>query len=223
MKLQDNKPFALLFLDVDSFKRINDNFTHWHGGDTVLVEVARRIQSTLASEPRSMAVRLSGNEFVIMLDYMDEEDVAMYTLALQLLLQAPVNCGVQELYLTLSIGAAMSLTGYTNAEEMLQDADMAMHRAKAGSKARSCFFTLNIREEIRRNMRVESELRRALSENELTLHYQPKALLKTGAITGFEALVRWNHPKRGLIGPGEFHPHCRGERTHSPHRPLDDV
>jgi diguanylate cyclase (GGDEF)-like protein/PAS domain S-box-containing protein len=205
LKLKDDRPFALLFLDVDSFRRINDSFTHWHG-DTVLVEVARRIQSTVASEPSSLAVRLSGDEFVIMLDYMSEEDVGMYTLALQIMLQAPVACGEQELYLTVSMGAAMSMTGYANAEDMLQDAEMAMYRAKMAGKATSCFFTLNLREEVRRNMRVESELRQALAENELTLHYQPKVLLKTGEIIGFEALVRWNHPKRGLIGPGEFIP-----------------
>ncbi len=217
---QNKHSFAVLFVDFDAFKRINDNFGHWHG-DRVLVELARRIEKSLEARPRtpgaelnsaastSLAARLGGDEFVVLLDNAEQEDASAYAGRLHRLLEAPVRCGDQDLILSASVGIAMGLSGYRKAEDLLQDADVAMYRAKAGGKAQSCFFSSSMKDAVRARMRVEVDLRRAVERQdarELFMVYQPKVLLSTGAITGFEALVRWNHPTRGMVPPDEFIP-----------------
>ena len=216
----DKRSFAVLFIDFDAFKRINDNFGHWHG-DRVLVEFARRIEKSLEPRPGagslahppagggSLAARLGGDEFVVLLDNAEQEDAAAYAARLHRLLESPVHCGEQDLILSASVGIAMGLSGYVKAEDLLQDADLAMYRAKAGGKAQSCFFSSSMKDAVRARMQVEVDLRRAVERHdaqELFMVYQPKVLLSTGAIIGYEALVRWKHPTRGLVPPDEFIP-----------------
>jgi diguanylate cyclase (GGDEF)-like protein/PAS domain S-box-containing protein len=217
---KDKRSFAVLFIDFDAFKRINNNFGHWHG-DRVLVEFARRIEKSLEARPgtvgaktdslpcNNIAARLGGDEFVVLLDNAEQEEAAAYAARLHRLLEAPVHCGEQDIILSASVGIAMGLSEYVKAEDLLQDADLAMYRAKEGGKAQSCFFSSSMKDAVRSRMRVEVDLRRAVERqdgHELFMVYQPKVLLSTGAITGFEALVRWKHPTRGMVPPDEFIP-----------------
>jgi diguanylate cyclase (GGDEF)-like protein/PAS domain S-box-containing protein len=204
----NGRTFAVLILDLNLFKRINDSFGQ-STGDEVLIEVGRRLESTLGTAPGSIAVRTSGDEFAILIDGIATvEDAVTYANLLPLILEQSITCQGEQLTVSASIGLAMGDEGYSSPEKILEDADVAMHQAKESGKGNCVVFGAHMRERTRRRVQLERDLRDAVAGNQLTLHYQPKVLLETGTILGFESLVRWIHPTRGTISPGELIPYA---------------
>ena len=201
---RDSSLVAVLFLDLDGFKDINDTLGH-AVGDQLLQSVAKRLESCVRA-PDTVS-RQGGDEFVVLLHEVQHPDDA--AIAASRLLSAVARThiiGQRELHITASIGASIYPDDGLDAETLIQNADTAMYQAKATGR-RSCRFfapEMNIRAAERQS--IEEDLRRALERNEFTLHYQPKISLETGAITGAEALLRWSHPTRGLVPPREFIP-----------------
>jgi diguanylate cyclase (GGDEF)-like protein/PAS domain S-box-containing protein len=203
-KRRANYIFALLFLDLDRFKAIDDGLGHTLG-DRLLVAFARRLE-TLLRDGDTIA-RLGGDEFTILLDDIaDASDVSLVANRIQKALQSPFNLGEHEVFVTASIGIALNASDYTQAEELLRDADIAMYRAKALGKARYEIFDSAMYTQATKLMRLEMDLRRAIERQELLIHYQPIVSLSTGKIIGFEALVRWQHSQHGLVSPAQFIP-----------------
>jgi diguanylate cyclase (GGDEF)-like protein/PAS domain S-box-containing protein len=196
--------FAVLFLDIDRFKVVNDSLGHV-SGDRLLVTIARRLE--LALRPGDSVARLGGDEFTILLDDLRDEAAAQRVAErIQRELMAPFHIAGQELYASCSIGIALSSTGYTKPEDVLRDADTAMYRAKAGGRARHMLFDTAMHQRAVLVLQTEADLRRAVEREELRLQFQPIVSLSSGRITGVEALVRWEHPERGRVSPGEFIP-----------------
>ena len=195
--------FAVLFLDLDRFKNVNDSLGHTVG-DGLLIALSRRLQNCL--RPSDVVARLGGDEFAILLNDIGAQTSDAVSLAerLQQELMQPFNLGGHEVFTTASIGIALSTTGYDTPEAVLRDADTVMYRAKAQGKARHAVFDQNMHARVVALLRLENDLRRAVERNELRLQYQPIVCLESGYISGFEALVRWQHPELGLIQPGEF-------------------
>ena len=194
--------YAILFLDLDRFKRINDSLGHT-AGDELLKETARRLKYTV--HPTDTVARLGGDEFVVLLgDLRRAEDATGVADRLQKALREPFDLHGQQLYTTASIGLLINPKGYESPEELLRDADTAMYRAKEGGRARHAVFDTEMRDQAVSVLRLETDLRRAVLENEFIVQYQPTVALQSGRVTGFEALVRWDHPERGLLGPQEF-------------------
>ncbi len=205
-KRNPERRFSLLFVNIDRFRVVNDSLGH-SAGDSLLVEIARRLEATL--RPGDSLARVGGDEFVALAeDVADHHAAVACAERLQAVLAQPFIVAEQELVLSCSIGILLSSELYERAEDMLQDADVAMLRAKRSGKARFHVFQEDMRSNATRQLQVENDLRRALAENrgEVQVHYQPIIDLQTGRIAGFEALVRWNAPGRGLISPAEFIP-----------------
>jgi len=195
--------FAVLFLDVDRFKVINDSLGHV-AGDQFLVQLARIIAATIRRPEHTLA-RLGGDEFAILLDDIDKRDAATRVAErIFQALQSPIRIGSQEIFSSVSIGIAFSASEYLEAEEVLRDADTAMYQAKTTGKARSQVFDDSMHTRALRLLKLEHSLRRAVERHEFVLHYQPIVVLEDAKVAGFEALVRWEHPERGLISPSEF-------------------
>ncbi len=205
--------FAVFFIDVDRFKVINDSLGHL-AGDEVLVELTRRLQQSLRSTDtvaRFTAgytlARLGGDEFTVLLDGVGQvSDVQSIADRLLTAASRPFRLQGRDVAISISMGIVMSAAGYGRAEEMLRDADTAMYRAKALGKARCEIFDASMREAADERMLVESDLRQAIERQEFQLHYQPIVTLGGERLCGFEALLRWQHPLRGLIGPDQFVP-----------------
>ncbi len=196
--------FAVLFLDLDRFKVINDSLGHTIG-DQLLVEIARKLQTCL--RPGDTVARLGGDEFTILLeDIKDVSDATHLANQIQQELTLPFNLNGQEVFTTASIGIALSKTSDRQPEDLLRDADIAMYRAKALGRARHEVFDMTMHTRAVALLQLETDLRQAVNRQEFLLHYQPIVSLSTGQITGFEALVRWQHPARGLVSPLEFIP-----------------
>jgi len=196
--------FAVVFLDVDRVKLVNDSLGHG-AGDALLVAVARRIEESLRAG--DSAARVGGDEFAILIDDLpDPADAIRVVTRIQEALQMPVLLEGQEIFPTASIGIAFLREGYERAEEMMRDADTAAYAAKASGGARYQIFDKAMHERAVARLQTETELRRAIDRQELRAHYQPLVSLVTGRVVGFEALVRWQHPARGLVMPGEFIP-----------------
>jgi diguanylate cyclase (GGDEF)-like protein/PAS domain S-box-containing protein len=194
--------FAVLFLDLDRFKNVNDSLGHV-AGDQLLVEVSRRLERCV--RPGDTAARLGGDEFTVLLeDVKDGSDASQVAERIQAQLRQPVVIGGQEVYSTASIGIALSETGYERTEDILRDADIAMYRAKSRGGARHDVFDRAMHARAVALLRMDSDLRRAIERNEFVVYYQPIVGLRDGRISGFEALVRWNHPVQGLLLPAEF-------------------
>ena len=199
-----NYLFAVLFLDLDRFKVINDSLGH-QAGDKMLVAIANRLQASV--RPGDTVARVGGDEFAILLkDLTDIGHVSSIANQLQTELQQPLQLAGQEVLTTASIGIAVSMLWYDYPEDILRDADIAMYRAKAQGKARCVVFNKTMHRHAVNRLQLETDLRRAISRQELRLYYQPIVSLATGQISGFEALVRWQHPTRGLVSPAEFIP-----------------
>ena len=194
---------AVYFLDLDRFKRINDSLGHG-AGDAVLREVAERLASVV--RPEDTVARFGGDEFTILCESVGGvlEAVAIAD-RLQRPLRNPLSLGGAELRLSASIGVALvEADDNGDGQHLIEDADAAMYRAKERGGARTELFDSAMRENAVRAMRIEQELQRALEDGELRLHYQPSVDLATWQVVGAEALVRWEHPKRGLIVPDRF-------------------
>ena len=194
--------FAVLFLDLDRFKNINDSLGHVIA-DQLLVEIGQKLGATL--RPEDMVARFGGDEFVILLD--DIQDVGDATQVADRIheeLVNPFNLDGNEVFTSTSIGIALSMQDYDLPEDCLRDADTAMYRAKALGKARHEVFDRRMHDDAVAVLQLETDLRRAVERGEFRVHYQPIVSLESGRISGFEALIRWQHPERGLLGPVEF-------------------
>jgi diguanylate cyclase (GGDEF)-like protein/PAS domain S-box-containing protein len=196
--------FAVLFLDLDRFKMINDSLGH-SLGDQLLVAIARQLERALRAG--DTVARLGGDEFAILLNDLAHFDDAI-RVADRVLneLKLPFNLDGHEVFTSASIGIALSNNRYETAEDVLRDADTAMYRAKAEGKARYEVFDMVMHARVVALLQLENDLRRAIERAEFCLHYQPIVTLADGRVRGFEALVRWQHPERGLVRPGEFIP-----------------
>ncbi len=196
--------FAVMFLDFDRFKLINDSLGH-SAGDEFLVQVSKRIKESL--RPHDIVARLGGDEFAVLAQHLEHERSAV-TLADRILsaMRLPFHVAQTELMTSASIGITFSALGYANSEDVLRDADTAMYKAKARGKARYELFDASLHTEVANRLRLEGELRRAIDEGQLSVAYQPLVDLNNGHISGFEALVRWAHPQDGSISPGAFLP-----------------
>jgi diguanylate cyclase (GGDEF)-like protein/PAS domain S-box-containing protein len=196
--------FAVLFLDLDRFKVINDSMGHMMGDD-LLVAIARRLKT--CTRPGDTIARLGGDEFTILLDDIeDEQEASLVADRIHEELSLPFNLDGQRVYVTASIGIALGADGYRKPEELLRDADTAMYRAKMLGKARHVVFDKAMHARAVAQLQLESDLWQVIERNQLVLHYQPMVELGSGRVIGLEALVRWNHPQRGLIMPAQFIP-----------------
>jgi len=196
------RQFAVFFIDLDRFKLINDSLGHL-SGDRLLLEVARRLEAVLRAS--DIVARLGGDEFMILVEELsDPNDAFLLAQQIQDVLRKQFDIDGHELFISASIGIALSGTGYTRPEAMMRDADAAMYRAKAKGKARSEVFDKEMHTQGVKRLQLETELRRAIERDEFTIRYQPIINLDTLQIAGFEALVRWQHPERGLLSPSEF-------------------
>jgi diguanylate cyclase (GGDEF)-like protein/PAS domain S-box-containing protein len=203
--------FAVLFLDLDGFKMINDSLGHLVG-DQLLVGVASRLEKCLRATDTvarlgdgCIVARMGGDEFTVLLDDLKHPDDAKQAAErLMKAVTAPFMLGGREVFTSISIGIALSNTSYEQAEDILRDADTAMYRAKSLGKARYEIFDADMRASVVARLQLEMDLRRALEHGEFHNVYQPIVSLAAGQIVGFEALLRWQHPTRGLLGPEEF-------------------
>jgi diguanylate cyclase (GGDEF)-like protein/PAS domain S-box-containing protein len=205
--------FAVLFLDLDRFKVVNDSLGHIVG-DQLLVAIARRLENCLRSHDTVARLgtdhtlaRLGGDEFTILLeDVKHVSDALRAAERIQQQLALPFDLNGHEVFSSASIGIATGTTGYESPAAVLRDADTAMYRAKAMGGARFEVFDSEMRDLAVARLQLETDLRRATERQEFYLHYQPIVLLESGKTTGFEALIRWRHPYRGLVAPEEFIP-----------------
>src|SRR5882724_34656 len=203
-KLRPGHLFAVLFLDLDRFKNINDSLGHTHG-DLLLVAFAQRLEGLL--RPTDTLARFGGDEFAVLLSGIGDGEAAVCIAErVQKELELPFELDKSSSFTTASIGIAFSSTGYDRPEDILRDADTAMYRAKERGKARFEVFDQAMHARAMSRLRLESDLRLAVERNEFCVHYQPIITLESGRIAGFEALVRWEHPQRGRVMPGEFIP-----------------
>ena len=193
--------FAVLFLDFDHFKVINDSLGH-EVGDKLLIDVSRRLADCLR-EVDTIA-RLGGDEFTILLEDCNPERAGEVVERLQATFLQPFSYEDHRLFVTASIGVVHSGVGYERPEEVLRDADIAMYRAKVHRAGQYQVFDQAMREGAVRRLALETELREALERQELEVYYQPILSLADGSLHGFEALLRWQHPERGLLLPAEF-------------------
>jgi diguanylate cyclase (GGDEF)-like protein len=203
-KRRPNYLFAVLFLDLDRFKMINDSLGHV-AGDELLTATAQRLKKSLRTA--DTVARLGGDEFAILLDGVESNNAVLHIAErVQEDLIQPHYIRGQEVFTTASIGITLSSTGYESAETILRDADTAMYRAKQNGKARYELFDREMHANAVAMLRLESDLRRALARDELVVFYQPIVSLNEEKISGFEALVRWQHPTHGLMPPNDFIP-----------------
>ncbi len=198
-------PVGVLFLDLDHFKLINDSMGH-HAGDELLQAVAPRLRTHL--RPGDIVARFGGDEFGILVDRLADEDEAVAIAErVATTFAEPYPMGGAEHFVTASVGVAVAHPGGTDpvdAEMMIRDADAAMYRAKERGRARCELFDAEMRARATHRLEVERELRNGLEHQELVLHYQPMVTLGSGEVTGLEALLRWQHPERGLLDPQDF-------------------
>jgi diguanylate cyclase (GGDEF)-like protein len=196
--------FAVLFVDLDHFKVVNDSFGHL-AGDELLVEVARRLAGCLRSV--DTLARLGGDEFALLLEEVREpSDAARVAERLQVALRGPMTIRESEVFTSASIGIALSGPVDDASQHLLRSADLAMYRAKEHGRGRFEVFDPQMHTVAMERLRMEMDLRRAIERDQLLLHYQPVVSLSTGGVVAVEALVRWQHPERGLIPPLEFIP-----------------
>ncbi len=201
-KSHPHRQYAVLLLDFDRFKIVNDSLGHSEGDD-LLKQFARRLESCIRVD--DLAAHLSGDEFAVLLSDIDgKEDAVRIAGRIQDNLRNSFIIAGREVFLTASAGIAFSTEGYSCAEDILRDADIAMYRAKAKGKSQYQIFDPAMHEQASKHLQFETEMRQAVERGEFQLYYQPIVELNTKNLIGFEALVRWNHPTRGIVPPLEF-------------------
>ncbi|HZU77652.1 MAG TPA: diguanylate cyclase, partial [Dehalococcoidia bacterium] len=200
--LRYRRSVAILFIDMDHFKDVNDTLGHL-AGDQLLVAVARRLRECVRAQ--DTVARLGGDEFALLLeDVSGEAGASRVAKELVERFREPFVIDQHELFVTTSVGVAVAAAGGVSTKDVLRQADVALYRAKAEGRSCAVIFEPAMDDENRNRLTLEGGLRHALERGELVLSYQPLVNLKTGSITGLEALVRWRHPQRGLIAPSEF-------------------
>ncbi len=205
--------FAVMFLDIDRFKLINDSLGH-QAGDQLLVALAERLvrgvrMSTSATRPssRDMAARLGGDEFAVLLCGLTNPAESLHVAQRILMdLREPFGLADRGIFCTVSIGVARCGPAYVSAEEIVRDADTAMYSAKHKGRSRCELFDQTMHSHVVERLQLENDLRRAVEDHEISVHYQPKVRLSDRRICGFEALARWTHPERGAVPPSSFIP-----------------
>ena len=210
--------FGLLVLGLDRFKVVQDSLGPL-AADRLLVAVAKRLQVCLRStdvltrdEPGYTLARLEGNEFNVMLDDItDVRDAVQVAARLRRALEAPFDLDGHQVFVSATVGIAISSSGYTRADEILRDGAVALNRATASGTTYEIFDPA-MRHRALSRLQVETDLRKAIDNREFELHYQPIISLPTGRIAGFESLARWHHPLRGHAQPGRVHPDRRRHR-----------
>ena len=196
--------FAVLFLDLDRFKVVNDSLGHVVG-DELLIALAQRLQKCV--QTGDTVARLGGDEFAILLDEVKEAEIASRVATrIEKALMAPFTVGGHEVFTSVSVGIALSSTGYTQPDDVLRDADTAMYRAKNSGRGRFEVFDRTMHSHAVEQLQLETDLRHAIERDEFLLHYQPIVALEASHLDGFEALVRWQHPRNGLLMPADFIP-----------------
>ncbi len=203
-KRKSNELFAVIFLDMDRFKVLNDSLGHT-AGDKLLVAISQRLKEGL--RPGDTIARLGGDEFAILLeDLKDVKEAIQISERVLEKLRLTFDLDGQEIFATASLGIALSSKEYENPEYLLRDADIAMYQAKANGCNRYEVFDNSMYDNAVARLQLETDLRQAMNQEEFRLHYQPIISMKTGKITGVEGLIRWQHPLKGLINPDEFIP-----------------
>ena len=203
-KRKNDYMYAVLFLDLDRFKDVNDSLGH-SVGDDLLVSVAEKLEQRMRTT--DTIARFGGDEFVILLeDLQDVNNASQVAEWILSELSEPFIFNDREVYINASIGIVINSIAYLRAEEVLRDADIAMYSAKAKGKGRYVIFDPAMREDILNRTELEHDLRKAIEQDQLRVHYQSIVSLKTQQVVGVEALVRWEHPRRGLVPPGDFIP-----------------
>jgi diguanylate cyclase (GGDEF)-like protein/PAS domain S-box-containing protein len=201
-RLDAEQRFAVLFMDLDRFKMVNDSLGH-QAGNQLLREAAQRLRAGV--RPGDLVARLGGDEFAVLLDGL--HDVATGTRLAQRLLESlstPLSINGTEITPSGSVGITFSDLGYRTVDEVLRDADLAMYEAKAGGRGRVAVFDSTMHEKVAQKLALEADLRRAIGEGQLSLHFQPLFDLNPHRLVGFEALARWVHPQRGPVSPAVF-------------------
>ncbi|HWA71589.1 MAG TPA: EAL domain-containing protein [Polyangiaceae bacterium] len=201
-KRSEGQRFAVLFLDLDDFKSINDSLGHL-AGDRLLVDIAQRLQSCLGDA--DIIARLGGDEFsVIVPSVVHDGDALDVAKRIHEALRAPFTLDGDPVFTSCSTGIVFSTSHHESAADLLRDADTAMYRAKLQGRARSAVFDSDMHAQAKERLRLDSTLRQALERNEFELHYQPLISLRSNRPIGAEALIRWNHPERGRLAPARF-------------------
>jgi diguanylate cyclase (GGDEF)-like protein len=201
---QQHYQFAVISFDCDNFKVINDSLGH-NVGDSLLKAIPSRLESCLPKN--SFMARLGGDEFIILLPKIKDLATAIFaTEKIQQEFTVPFNVNKREIFLNFSIGIVLGTSEYDQSEKLLRNADLAMYQAKALGKGQYQVYNQQMHQRAVERLQLEIDLRQDLKNNEFTLHYQPIVCLKTGHISGFESLVRWQHPQLGMISPGKFIP-----------------
>jgi diguanylate cyclase (GGDEF)-like protein/PAS domain S-box-containing protein len=202
-QVRDDSSIAVVVMDLDGFKTINDSLGH-SAGDQLLVAAAQRLHNQL--RPGDTAARLGGDEFAVLLeDITAFEEVTALADRLLGVFREPFSVAGKQLLLSSSVGVTLNRPG-EGAEELVRNADMAMYQAKNEGKACFRVYAPEMHEAAVERLNLEAEFRQALIAGQFVVHYQPTVKIDTGAVSGFEALVRWDHPDRGLLAPGEFIP-----------------
>ena len=200
---ESGKPLAVMFLDLDNFKHVNDSLGH-RVGDALLVEIAKRLRSIVRE--RDTVSRLGGDEFVLLLAGANAQGAARVAAKVQEAARQPIQIGHHELCVAPSMGISLFPDHGSDFETLIQCADTAMYRAKAAGRNAFRFFTPEMQAESTRALLLDNALRRALERGQFTLHYQPQVSIATGSVRSVEALLRWQHPELGEISPAEFIP-----------------
>ncbi|MBV1908382.1 MAG: EAL domain-containing protein [Kangiellaceae bacterium] len=201
---RNNNSFGLLFLDLDQFKRINDSLGH-DIGDMLIIEVANRIRNTVRTT--DIVARMGGDEFTILVnDINNKKELALIAKKIQLALDPVVQIQNQELYVTISIGIATFPECGLEPQTLMKSADIALNKAKEIGRNKFQYFSNELNEQARLKLELEKSLRRALIKGEFEIYFQPQVSAIDKNVTGFEALLRWNHPEIGIVSPADFIP-----------------